>query len=63
VVLVHPVDPQSLPPGRAAQLEGRATQARLAFARASWDCIVLTPSTSLKERWHAPKERPLAASV
>ena len=63
VVLVHPVDPQSLPPGRAAQLEGRATQARLAFARAAWDCIVLTPSTSLKERWHAPKERPLVPSV
>lgn len=63
VVLVHPVDPQRLPPGRAAQLEGRATQARLAFARAAWDCIVLTPSTTLKERWHAPKERPLVASV
>jgi uncharacterized protein (DUF58 family) len=63
VVLVHPVDPQSLPPGRAAQLEGRATQATLAFARAGWDCIVLTPSTTLKERWHAPRERPLARSV
>lgn len=63
VVLVHPVDPQSLPPGRAAQLEGRATQAHLSFARAGWDCIVLTPSTKLKDRWHAPKERPLARSV
>ena len=63
VVLVHPVDPQTLPPGRAAQLEGRATQANLAFARAGWDCIVLTPSTPLKERWHAPRERPLAHSV
>ncbi len=63
VVLVHPVDPQTLPPGRAAQLEGRATQASMAFARAGWDCIVLTPSTPLKERWHAPRERPLARSV
>jgi uncharacterized protein (DUF58 family) len=63
VVLVHPVDPRSLPPGRAAQLEGRATQAGLAFARAGWDHIVLTPSTPLKERWHAPRERPLARSV
>ena len=62
-VLVHPVDPQTLPPGRAAQLEGRATQATMAFARAGWDCIVLTPSTPLKERWHAPRERPLARSV
>ena len=63
VVLVHPVDPRALPPGRAAQLEGRATQANLAFARAGWDCIVLTPPTPLKERWHAPRERPLAHSV
>lgn len=63
VVLVHPVDPLSLPPGRAAQLEGRATQANMAFARAGWDCIVLTPSTPLKERWHAPRERRLAHSV
>ena len=63
VVLVHPVDPRTLPPGRAAQLEGRATQANLAFARAGWDCIVLTPPTPLKERWHAPRERPLAHSV
>jgi len=62
-VVVHPVDPQTLPPGRAAQLEGRATQATMAFARAGWDCIVLTPSTPLKERWHAPRERPLARSV
>ncbi|MDH5223709.1 MAG: hypothetical protein OEW46_02940, partial [Actinomycetota bacterium] len=62
VVLVHPVDPARLPPGQAAQLEGRATQATLAFARAGWDCIVLTPSTPLKERWHTPRERPLARS-
>jgi uncharacterized protein (DUF58 family) len=63
VVLVHPVEPRSLPAAQAAQLEGRATQARLSLARAGWDCIVLTPSTPLKERWHAPKDRPLAHSV
>ena len=63
VVLVHPLEPAALPPGRAAQLEGRATQAGLAFTRAGWDCIVLTPSTPLKERWHAPRERPLVRSV
>jgi uncharacterized protein (DUF58 family) len=62
VVLVQPVDPSTLPPAQAAQLEGRATQATLAFTRAGWDCIVLNPSTPLKERWHAPKERPLAHS-
>ena len=40
-VLVYPVDPDTLPPERQAQLEGRATQARLALTRAGWDCIVL----------------------
>jgi uncharacterized protein (DUF58 family) len=62
-VLVYPVDPDTLPPERQAQLEGRATQARLALTRAGWDCIVLPPSVRLKERWHTPKERPLARSV
>lgn len=62
-VLVYPVDPDTLPPQRQAQLEGRATQARLALTRAGWDCIVLPPSMRLKDRWHVPKERPLARSV
>jgi uncharacterized protein (DUF58 family) len=56
-VLVYPVDPASLPPERQTQLEGRATQARLALTRAGWDCLVLPPSMALKERWHAPRER------
>jgi uncharacterized protein (DUF58 family) len=62
-VLVYPVDPDTLPPERQAQLEGRATQGRLALTRAGWDCIVLPPSMGLKDRWHVPKERPLARSV
>jgi uncharacterized protein (DUF58 family) len=53
-VLVYPLDPGSLPPDRQTQLEGRATQARLALARAGWDCIVLSPSNTLIERWHTP---------
>jgi uncharacterized protein (DUF58 family) len=61
-VLVYAVDPDTLPPERQAQLEGRATQARLALARAGWDCIVLNPSMRLKDRWHVPKERRLAHS-
>jgi uncharacterized protein (DUF58 family) len=56
-VFVYPVDPDTLPPGRQAQLEGRATQARLALTRAGWDCIVLPPSVRLKDRWHSPRER------
>jgi uncharacterized protein (DUF58 family) len=62
-VLVYPVEPDSLPPERRAQLEGRATQARLSLTRAGWDCLVLPPSARLKDRWHVPKERLLARSV
>jgi hypothetical protein len=61
-VLVYPVEPDTLPPERQAQLEGRATQARLALTRAGWDCLVLPPSARLRDRWHVPKERPLARS-
>jgi uncharacterized protein (DUF58 family) len=62
-LLVHPFDPSTLPPERQAQLEGRATQARLAMTRGGWDCLVLSPSGSLVERWHAPRDRALASSV
>ena len=62
-VLVHPVDPQTLPPGRPRSSRDARPRPHLSFARAGWDCIVLTPATKLKDRWHAPKERPLARSV
>ena len=62
-VLVYPTDPGRLPPERQAQLEGRATQARLSLTRAGWDVIVLPPSMKLLERWHTPLERPLARTV
>ncbi len=62
-VLIYPTDPVRLPPERQAQLEGRASQARLSLARAGWDVIVLPPSMRLQERWHTPVERPLARIV
>jgi uncharacterized protein (DUF58 family) len=62
-VLIYPNDPDRLPPERQAQLEGRATQARLSLTRAGWDVIVLPPSMRLIERWHSPLERPLARTV
>jgi uncharacterized protein (DUF58 family) len=62
-VLIHPIEPATAPASRRTQLEGRATQARLALVRAGWDCLVLTPSTRLSERWHTPRERLLASSV
>jgi uncharacterized protein (DUF58 family) len=64
-IVIHPVDPATASPAQGAQLEGRATQARLAFTRAGWDCLVLTPTTRLNERWHIQREREraLAPSV
>jgi hypothetical protein len=62
-VLIHSNDPLRLPPDRQAQLEGRATQARLSLTRSGWDVIVLSPSMRLQERWHTPTERPLARTV
>jgi uncharacterized protein (DUF58 family) len=62
-ILVHPVDPAATSPAHGAQLEGRATQARLAFTRAGWDCLLLSPSMRLNERWHIQRERALAFSV
>jgi uncharacterized protein (DUF58 family) len=62
-VLIYPTDPGRLPPERQAQLEGRASQARLSLARAGWDVLVLPPSMRLQERWHTPMERPLARIV
>jgi uncharacterized protein (DUF58 family) len=62
-VLIYSTDPGRLPPERQAQLEGRASQARLSLARAGWDVIVLPPSMRLQERWHTPLERPLARTV
>lgn len=61
-VLIHPLEPDSLPPDRQAQIEGRATQARLGLVRAGWDCIVMPPSANLRDRWHVPRERLLARS-
>lgn len=62
-ILVHPVDPATAPPNRKVQLEARATQASLTLARGGWDCIVLSPTTRLLERWHVPRERPLASNA
>jgi uncharacterized protein (DUF58 family) len=62
-VLVYPTDPATLPPERQAQLEGRASQARLSLSRSGWDVLVLPPSARLKDLWHTTRVRPLAASA
>jgi uncharacterized protein (DUF58 family) len=62
-VLIYPIDPDTLPPERQAQLEGRASQARLSLSRSGWDVLVLPPSTRLKDVWHTTRARPLVGSA
>ena len=62
-VMVYPADPDTLPPERQAQLEGRASQARMSLSRSGWDALVLPPSARLKDRWHTTQVRPLAGSA
>jgi uncharacterized protein (DUF58 family) len=61
-VLVHPTDPETLPPDRRAQLESRATQAQRSLSRSGWEVVVVTPNGRLADAWHAPKTQPLAHS-
>ncbi len=52
-VLVYPIDPDTLPPERQAQLEGRASVARLSLSRSGWEVLVLPPSSKLQDIWLA----------
>jgi uncharacterized protein (DUF58 family) len=61
-VFVHPTDPDTLPPDRRGQLEGRASQAQLSLSRSGWEVVVLPPSARLREVWHASRTRPLVVS-
>jgi uncharacterized protein (DUF58 family) len=62
-VLVRPADPAAVPPSRRTAIEGRSTQAVLALSRSGWDVLLLDPTTRLAERWHTPRERPLASNA
>jgi uncharacterized protein (DUF58 family) len=61
-VFVHPNDPDTLPTDRRAQLDGRASQARLSMTRSGWEVLVLPPSARLREVWQTSKTRPLVVS-
>ena len=61
-VFVHPTEPDTLPPDRRGQLEGRASQAQLSMSRSGWEVVVLPPSARLREVWHASRTRPLVVS-
>ena len=62
------LDPPRRPRVRAAQPPRTAAAAarrkhRMTLIRAGWDCIVLTPSTRLLDRWHTPREHRLASNA
>jgi uncharacterized protein (DUF58 family) len=61
-VFVHPTDPDTLPPDRRAQLEGRASQARMSLSRSGWEIVVLPPSRRLRDLWHVERTQPLVTS-
>ena len=50
------------PPDRRAQLEGRASQARMSLSRSGWEIVVLPPSRRLRELWHVERTQPLVTS-
>src|SRR5207247_9179884 len=50
-ILVYPTDPHDLPPDRQAQLEGRASSARLSLSRSGWEVLVLPPTGRLRDAW------------
>ena len=52
-VLVYPVDPGVLPASGQAEIEGRASMARLSLVRAGWEVVVMSPSMRLKDAWNA----------
>lgn len=62
-VLVYPQEPAILPAERAAQLEGRASQARLSLSRSGWDVRIMAPSMHLKDVWTTNLDRATIASA
>jgi len=62
-ILVYPIDPDALPPDRQAQLEGRATAARLSLSRSGWEVLLIPPSGKLRDAWQRTRNRSRALSV
>jgi uncharacterized protein (DUF58 family) len=55
-VFVYPVDPSSLPPGQAAELEGRAAAARGSLQHAGWEVYVIPPDGRLADVWRSSRK-------
>ena len=61
-VFVHATEPDTLPPDRRAQVEGRASQARMSLSRTGWEVVLLPPSRRLRDAWHVERTQPLVTS-
>jgi hypothetical protein len=61
-VFVHTTEPDTLPPERRTQVEGRASQARMSLSRTGWEVVVLPPSRRLRDVWHVERTQPLVTS-
>src|SRR4029450_7174209 len=48
----------TLPPDRRAQVEGRASQARMSLSRTGWEVVVLPPSRRLRDVCHVERHPP-----
>ncbi len=55
-VFVYPVDPSTLPPGQAAELEGRAAAGRGSLQHAGWEVYVLSPEGRLADVWRPSRQ-------
>ena len=55
-VFVYAVDPSTLPPGQAAELEGRAAGARGSLQHAGWEVYVLPPDGRLADVWRPSRQ-------
>jgi uncharacterized protein (DUF58 family) len=55
-VFVYPADPSTLPPGQAAELEGRAAAARGSLQHAGWEVYVLSPDGRLADVWRPSRQ-------
>ena len=61
-ILVYPVDPDTVPPPHAAELEDRASAALLTLSRSGWEVLLLPPSGKLRDVWHVTRNTKLAVS-
>jgi uncharacterized protein (DUF58 family) len=61
-VFVYPVNPSTLSPDAASELEGRATAARASLTRAGWDVYLVQPEGRLADVWRLKRVGKLLAA-